>query len=95
MELFGEQNNSTKTVLTASRVQAVTFVSRRERELVSHSLWASFRSLATMNINVVKLSLNGNRPPWVATCVAYQLSLVPCKLGSRAVSFLFRLSLFQ
>ena len=34
-----------------------------------------------MNINVVKLSLNGNSLSWVVTCVACQLSLVACVLG--------------
>ena len=38
MELFGEQNKSTKTVCTASRVEAVIVIHRRERELVSLSL---------------------------------------------------------
>ena len=33
-----------------------------KKELVSRSLRASLRSLETMNINVVKLSLNGNTP---------------------------------
>ena len=61
IELFGVQDNSTNTVLTASKVEAVTLSPWRERELVSLSLslWALLRSLATMNINVVKLSLNG------------------------------------
>ena len=35
----------------------------------SFSLWASLRSLATINIKVVKLSLNGNNASWAATCV--------------------------
>ena len=33
IELFGVQNNSTNTVLTASKVQAVTFIPRREENL--------------------------------------------------------------
>ena len=37
------------------------------------SIWTSFRSLAKMNINVVKLSLNGKRLPCVVTCVAFQV----------------------
>ena len=53
---------------TASNLKAVTFTPWRERELVSRSLWASLRSLATMNINVAKLSLNGNSHSWEVTC---------------------------
>ena len=45
-------------------------------ELVSLSLGISLRSLATANINVVKLSLNGNRISWFVTCVPCHWSLI-------------------
>ena len=70
MEFFGVQNSSTNTVLTASQ-EAVTSTPWSERELASRSLWASLGSLATINLNVVKLSLNrkvfhGCLPVWRA-----------------------------
>ena len=37
--------------------------------------WASLRSLATMNINVVKLSLNGKRLSWMITNVEVPIVL--------------------
>ena len=55
---------------------------------MSHSLWSSLRSLATGNINVVKLSLNGNNRSWVVTCVAFHVSLVSGASGSSISSFL-------
>ena len=74
---------------------AVTFIPWRERELVSLSLWASFRSFATKNINVAKLSLNGHSLWCVVTCVAFHLSLVSCSFGSRISAFLLCLSSFS
>ena len=95
MELFGVQNNSTNTVLTGSKVKAVTSIPRKERKLVSRSLWASLRSLATVNINVVKLSLKWNSASWVVTCVAFHPSQVSGASGSRRSWFLLRLSSFS
>ena len=41
------------------------------RELVSLSLWASLRSLATMIINVGRLPMNGKRLSWLFTCAVF------------------------
>ena len=56
---------------------------------------ASLRSRTTMNINVVKLSLNEKSLSWLLTCVAYQLSRVSSSFGSRTSAFfsVFPLSL--
>ena len=51
-------------------------INSEDRKLVSRSLWASLRSLAPVNINVVTLSLNEHSLSWAATCVAYHSSLV-------------------
>ena len=97
MEIFGEQNKSTKTVCTASSVQAVIVIRQRKRELVSLSLWASLRSLATMNINVVKLSLNGNNISWATSCFKYEqllddwLDLTVLEAGKRGPALKNRL----
>ena len=54
IELFGGQNNSTNTVPTASSVSNDTHSLERKGTCESLSLWASLKSLATMNIKVVK-----------------------------------------
>ena len=74
IEVFGVQNNSRNVVLTASNVSEVILIPLRERELVSLSLWASLKSLATRNINVIKLSLNGKRLSWLFTCAVFHFS---------------------
>ena len=45
-----------------------------------------------MNINVVKLSLNGKSLSWFLTCVAFHLSLVACPFGSKSSTLLESIS---
>ena len=59
IELFGVHKNSTNTFRTDSKATGGTLILQWKRKLVSFSFWVWLRSLATMNINVVKLSLNG------------------------------------
>ena len=94
-ELFGVPNHSKKYGFPCFKCVSRTFILWRERELVSRSLWASLRSLATMNINAVKLSLNRNSCSWMLTCVACHLSLVSYAARSRESAFLPRLSSFS
>ena len=66
-----------------------------DRNLVRRSLWASLRSLAPVNINVVMLSLNGNSLSSAATCVAFHSSLVSGSSGFRSSWLLLRGSSFS
>ena len=49
IELFGVQNNSTKTDFNASRIYTVTCIPLRERELVSLSLSLGFTQITGNN----------------------------------------------